>query len=198
VLPVVEVTDLHVRFAAVTVLKGISMHVAPRESVAVLGPSGSGKSTLLAAVAGQLKPDRGSVVVSATNYALVHQSVPILPSRTVLENVKIACLAAGQGFTEAAECAAGHLRSVRVDERTFHNRAGQLSGGERQRLGLARAVALQPDLLLADEPTAQLDRASAAVVIEVIAAGALEGIASLVATHDPRLAAACDRAVSLE
>lgn len=195
--PVVDVANLGVCLGGAVVLEAVSLRVSRCESVAVLGPSGSGKSTLLAAIAGELAPTSGTIRVYAQTVALVHQSAPVLAARTAIDNVELAVLATGGGFGDSAERAACYLAQVGLERRTFHTLSGRLSGGERQRLGLARALAMRPQLLLADEPTAQLDRTSAAEIVDVVAGGALAGTTSVVATHDIRLAEACDRVVSL-
>ncbi len=194
---VVETTDLGVSFGALEVIRDVNFRVDSGETVAVVGPSGSGKSTLLATISGDLDPSQGTVRVEASLVAHVHQAAPTMARRTALDNVAIGAIAVGVPYLEAMEVAHHRLLSVGLGDHLHLHAAGKLSGGERQRLGLARALAMSPDLVLADEPTAQLDRANALSIIELLIGGVLSGTSALIATHDERLASACDRVVHL-
>lgn len=194
---VVVCQDLVVGHGATVVVDGLSFEVATGELVALLGPSGRGKSTVLAAIAGQLRPKSGSVDVLTDNFAFVHQTAPVLDRRSALDNVIVGWVAARSDRKGAVEGSRQCMNMLGLPERVHLLNAGQLSGGERQRLALARALAMQPMLLLADEPTAQLDRASAKTIIDCLRAGALRSMTSIIATNDDRLAEACDRSILL-
>lgn len=178
--------------------RGVNEAFSAGERCALTGPSGSGKSTMLSIVAGWLAPSEGAVVKEALNRVQwVFQNPHGVARRSAIDHVALPLLAAGTRPREAdarAEemCGLVGLRYLR-DRRPF----SLLSGGEAQRLMLARALASVPDLLLVDEPTAQLDRASAATVNTAIASIGEAGAIVLIATHDPDTAAACDRRVDL-
>ena len=195
------------------VLSGVSLSIDRGERVALVGPSGSGKSTLLQ-VAGLLdSPDRGSVRIGgvegrgatdAVRTALrrdrigfVYQFHHLLPELSALDNVLLPRMISGAGYTRAAERARDLLRKVGLAERMNH-RPTQLSGGEQQRVAVCRAIVNRPLILLADEPTGNLDLETAESVMSMLlelAAG--EGMAILAATHDLGLAERLDRSVAL-
>jgi lipoprotein-releasing system ATP-binding protein len=196
------------------VLRRIDLEVRAGEIVALVGPSGAGKSTLLH-VAGLLEPpDGGEVAISGEpagalnddgrtrlrrhKIGFVDQYHHLLPEFSALENIIVPQMIAGLGRREARSRARQLLKSLGLAERWNH-RPGKLSGGEQQRVAIARALANVPSLLLADEPTGNLDPATAAGVFSVLlqlTRGA--GLAALVATHNPNLAASLDRTVRLE
>ena len=196
------------------VLRGIDLEVRAGEIVALVGPSGTGKSTLLH-VAGLLEPpDGGEVTISGEpagplnddsrtrlrrhNIGFVYQYHHLLPEFSALENIVVPQLIAGLPHRKARSRASELLKTMGLTERRNH-RPGKLSGGEQQRVAIARALANVPRLLLADEPTGNLDPSTAAGVFSVLlqlARGA--GLAALVATHNPTLAASLDRTVRLE
>ena len=198
----------------IDVLKGIDLELVKGEVVALVGPSGSGKSTLLH-VAGLLEPpDAGSVVICGqacesmadagrtdlrrNHIGFVYQYHHLLPEFSALENVVMPQIIAGMGRKEARIRAAELLGWLGLAERADH-RPGHLSGGEQQRVAIARALANAPQLLLADEPTGNLDPSTASGVFSVLvklARGA--GLAALIATHNHELAASLDRIVRLE
>ena len=189
-------------------LRGVSFTLSAGEVVAVTGPSGSGKSTLLACLAGLDEPDGGTVRIHGNR--LSHQSEPVrarLRARwigmlfqsgnlfahlTVAQNVQLAPRLIG-GDRPAA---AGLLAELGIDHRAYAY-PGQLSGGELARAGLAVALANDPAVLLADEPTGELDRATEAAVLDLLADRADRGVAVLVASHSPAVAAAADRVLVL-
>lgn len=194
------------RGMAQPVLEDVSLSVADGESVAVMAPSGQGKSTLLAIAGLLLTPQQGQVrldddVVSAAlgrrlrgdRIQLILQSVNLLPRRSVLDNVVLPALAHGLDRIEAEERAIRLLDAVGV--RLPDRPARTLSGGQAQRVGVARALVTQPRLVLADEPTANLDAATATDVARVLLT--TTRTSTLVATHDPSVAELADRVVTL-
>ena len=196
------------------VLRGVDLEVREGEIVALVGPSGSGKSTLLH-IAGLLEtPDAGEVTISGEpcaglddnartakrrgNLGFVYQYHHLLPEFSALENVAIPQIIAGFNRGEAKRRARELLGWMGLESREKH-RPARLSGGEQQRVAIARAIAASPKLLLADEPTGNLDPDTAADVFSVLlklVRGA--GLAALVATHNPDLAARMDRVVRLQ
>mgnify|MGYP001594136641 FL=1 len=196
------------------VLRGVSLDLRPGEIVALVGQSGSGKSTLLH-IAGLLEqPDEGEVVVDGKVadrlgdrgrtalrrrfLGFVYQYHHLLPEFSAIENVMLPQMLNGLSRSEARVRAAGLLAMVQLKERGDH-RPGRLSGGEQQRVAIARAVANAPRVLLADEPTGNLDASTADVVFRQLLALVREtGMAALVATHNPDLAARMDRTVTLK
>ena len=197
----------------IEVLRGIDLAVKPGEIVALLGPSGSGKSTLLQAVglleggfegsiriAGQeaaTLDDNGRTRIRREALGFVYQFHHLLPDFTAEENVLLPQLVRGAEPAPALERARTLLGALGLSERLDH-RPAQLSGGEQQRVAVARALANRPALVLADEPTGNLDEATADVVFaEFLGLVRGEGSAALVATHNERLAARMDRVVRL-
>jgi len=196
------------------VLQGVDLAIAPGEIVALVGPSGAGKSTLLH-IAGLLEqPDSGEVWLDGGDCAalpdsrrtalrcrtlgFVYQYHHLLPEFSALENVLIPQMVAGRARGEAREAARALLESVGLGQRVDH-RPGQLSGGEQQRVAIARALANRPSVLLADEPTGNLDPHTAADVFAVLTARVREGgLAALIATHNLELSRRMDRVLSLE
>lgn len=176
---------------------GLDLEIAPGEVVALVGPSGSGKSTLLSIVAGWERPTQGQVErVGIDTTGWVFQNPHGVAGRAALDHVVLPLLARGLRRRDAEDHAAeilARFNLLSVADRPFR----ALSGGEAQRLMLARAVALAPDLLLVDEPTAQLDLRTAATVNEVLAAIAQDDSIVVVATHDPHTRDACTRVIDL-
>jgi lipoprotein-releasing system ATP-binding protein len=196
------------------VLKGITLDLKPGEIVALVGQSGSGKSTLLH-IAGLLeRPDEGDIVVGGKSagtagdrertvmrrqfLGFVYQYHHLLPEFSAIENVMLPQMLNGKSRAEARRRAAELLAMVQLKERADH-RPGRLSGGEQQRVAIARAIANAPRVLLADEPTGNLDSSTAdAVFRQLLALVRDTGMAALVATHNPDLAARMDRTVTLK
>ena len=206
----VEVT-LPSRAGPVAILRGLDLEVKGGDSVAVVGPSGSGKSTLLMVIAGLERATRGSVEVMGTSYAtldedglarlraanigIVFQSFHLVPTMTALENVALPLEFLDRDDAFATAQAA--LAEVGLSHRELHF-PGQLSGGEQQRVAIARALCPSPALILADEPTGNLDLATGAEVMDLLF-GLKERTRAtlLLITHDRSLAKRCDRIVSL-
>jgi lipoprotein-releasing system ATP-binding protein len=215
--PVLQVTGLARSFeqggARIDVLAGVDLTVAPGEIVALLGPSGSGKSTLLQAVGlleggftGDIRicgeavgalDDLGRTRVRRQRLGFVYQFHHLLPDFTARENVMLAQMVAGVPEAAAAARAGELLTSLGLGARLTHKPA-QLSGGEQQRVAVARALANRPALVLADEPTGNLDEATAQLVLAAfLDLVRSSGAAALVATHNIALAKKMDRVVSL-
>jgi lipoprotein-releasing system ATP-binding protein len=199
--------------AVIEVLRGVDLHVGQGEIVALLGPSGSGKSTLLQAVGLLEGGFEGSIRIAGEEAArldndgrtrlrrdaigFVYQFHHLLPDFSAAENVVLPQLIAGKIRPEAEARSASLLSALGLSERLTH-KPSQLSGGEQQRVAVARALANAPALILADEPTGNLDEATADVVLaEFLRLVRGEGAAALVATHNERLAAKMDRVVRL-
>jgi len=198
---------------SLTVLRDLELLVEAGEMVAVVGASGVGKSTLLHVLGGLDRADSGSVMVNGTNLTsladgevvafrnrhvgFVFQFHHLLPEFSALENAEMPMRIARAPLADARRRAEDLLRRVGLGDRLTH-RPGMLSGGEQQRVAVARALVMQPSVLLADEPTGDLDEQTAdslhALLREMHAA---YGLTSIIATHNPRLAAACDRVLRL-
>ncbi|MCK5785258.1 MAG: ABC transporter ATP-binding protein [Candidatus Sabulitectum sp.] len=199
--------------ASIRVLKGVDITVRIGEVVAVMGPSGSGKSTLLHALGLLERPEKGEVLVCGENgwtlssrkraelrnrkIGFVFQFHHLLEEFTLKENVMMPCLIAGYSGEEAANRADRLLERVGIDHRAMHF-PSRASGGERQRAAIARAIVMQPDIVLADEPTGNLDTDTSAEVEQLIMELAEEGGRSfLLATHSKDLASAVHRRLLL-
>ena len=197
--------------ARVHILKDIDLHIGSGEAVGLIGPSGSGKSTLLMVLAGLERPDSGKVVAAGEDLGrldedelarfrgrrvgIVFQSFHLIPTMTALENVAVPLELAGD--PDAFDRAASELGAVGLADRLGHYPA-QLSGGEQQRVALARALAPNPAILVADEPTGNLDEATGQQVVDLLFAGhAARNTTLVLVTHDPLLAARCDRVIRM-
>jgi putative ABC transport system ATP-binding protein len=213
--PLVALDEIRLSLASaagpVEILRGITLTIMPGETVALLGPSGSGKTSLLMVLAGLERPTAGRVELAGQDLGrldedglarlrrrhvgIVFQSFHLIPTMTAMENVAIPLeLAGDRNAFAAAETA---LARVGLGHRVGHY-PGQLSGGEQQRVAIARAFAAGPQLLLADEPTGNLDGATGRAVIDCLfAEHARLGTALLLITHDAELAARCGREINL-
>jgi putative ABC transport system ATP-binding protein len=197
--------------ARVHILRDIGLYIGHGEAVALLGPSGSGKSTLLMVMTGLERPDSGSVIVAGqdmrkldedglarfrgTHVGIVFQAFHLIPTMTAMENVAVPLELAGE--REALARARRELEAVGLAERVNHYPA-ELSGGEQQRVALARALAPNPAILVADEPTGNLDETTGREIIELLFRGHRErGTTLVLVTHDTELAARCDRVLHM-
>jgi putative ABC transport system ATP-binding protein len=214
-LPVIALAGVNLSLgrgaARVHILKDIDLHIGRGEAVGLIGPSGSGKSTLLMVMAGLERPDSGTVMVAGQDLCrldedglarfrgrqigIVFQSFHLIPTMTALENVAVPLELAGTA--DAFGRAARELAAVGLADRAGHYPA-ELSGGEQQRVALARALAPDPAILVADEPTGNLDEAIGGQIIELLFAGHRErGTTLVLVTHDAALAGRCGRVVRL-
>ena len=200
--------------APVHALRGLDLVVAEGSFVGVMGQSGSGKSTLLHILGGMDRADRGSIVIQGTEITalglqelsrfrnqtvgFVFQFHHLLPEFTALENVMMPLLLRGNPPAQAKEYAHAALADVRMEPRV-HHRPGELSGGEQQRVAVARALVGRPKLLLADEPTGNLDMHTGGAIGELLRTlHSRHGLTSIVVTHNEKLAAICTRCCRLE
>jgi putative ABC transport system ATP-binding protein len=193
-------------------LRGVSLEVRPGEYVAIVGPSGCGKSTLLQILGGIDTPTSGSVTLNGahleqltdreltrlrlTKLGFVFQRFHLLPVLSAAENVELPMAEAGMDRTERRARAAELLGYVGLAGRSDH-RATQLSGGEMQRVALARALANRPAVILADEPTGELDATTGRGILDLFRQLSLDGVTLVVVTHDERLAAEAGRVVHM-
>ncbi len=214
-VPVIALKNLRLRLgegaSSVDVLKDVSLQVERGQSTAIVGPSGSGKSTLLMVMAGLERVDHGEVHVAGQGLhgmtedevaafrgrtiGIVFQSFHLIPNMTALENVAVPLELAGHRdpFGQAAQ----ELAAVGLKDRVTHY-PGELSGGEQQRVAIARALAPAPAIMIADEPTGNLDQATGRQIADLLFEKARErGTTLVLVTHDPTLAQRCDRQVSM-
>jgi putative ABC transport system ATP-binding protein len=197
--------------ARVHILKSVSLDLMQGEALGLVGPSGSGKSTLLMCMAGLEQPDSGQILIQTQDLTrmsedqlarfrgqhigVVFQSFHLIPTMTALENVAVPLELSGNGDAFARASAA--LERVGLGHRLTHYPA-EMSGGEQQRVALARAIVANPSILVADEPTGNLDESTGADIIELLFALQREqGTTLVLVTHDLGLAARCDRTVRL-
>jgi len=211
--PLVMLEDVHLTLGSaagpVNILRGISLAIAAGETVSLLGPSGSGKSTIMMVIGGLERPSVGRVWVDGNDLSalnedalarlrraqvgIVFQAFHLIPTMTALENVALPLELGGR--RDAFVAAAQSLTAVGLGDRLTHY-PGQLSGGEQQRVAIARAFIAGPKLLLADEPTGNLDAATGRLVIDCLFEHqARHGTTLLLITHDPSVAERCERQI---
>lgn len=202
----------HVGDSEVHALESVNLHVSSGEHVSISGPSGSGKSTLLHIVGCLDRPTSGRYTLDGKDtgalselersrlrrdrIGFVFQFFHLLPRLTAIANVELPMLFAGVPPAERRAKALSALEAVGIAERKTH-RPEQLSGGERQRAAIARAVVMNPSVLLADEPTGNLDRHSAVEVMELLESMNRKGLTLVVVTHDPEIAERAERVVRM-
>lgn len=191
----IEATGVTHGYGDRVVLHDVSLAVALGDTIAVCGPSGSGKTTLLAVLGGLLSPDHGTVTRRG-DIAWVLQTTNALPHRTAFDNVALGALVGGRDRREVVGDTAAGLRAVGLWEQR-DTAARQLSGGELQRVSIARALVSDRRVVLADEPTGQLDTATGAMVTEALLPLGKAGRALVVATHDPAVADRCHQRLDL-
>jgi putative ABC transport system ATP-binding protein len=217
-MSMIELKDVHRTYgeghAAVQALRGVSLSVPPGQFVAIMGPSGSGKSTLLHLVGALDWPSQGEVILDGNAVArmddnaltrlrrerigFIFQFFNLLPTLSALENVCLPALLGGKTLRAVEGKAMELLSKVGLKDR-FDHRPGQLSGGEQQRVAIARALVTDPPILLADEPTGNLDSKSGAEVLALLRTACDERkVAIVMVTHDPTAAARADRRVNIK
>ena len=217
--PIIDASDVDYRLdiagKPLHILKRVSLRVAPSEVVAIVGPSGSGKTSLLMLLAGLERATSGKIIVNSAELGaldeddlarfrrhtlgIVFQSFHLIPSLTAQDNVGLALEIAAPDLTQSQirDKAAAALAAVGLGDR-LHHRPSALSGGEQQRVGLARAMVANPPLLLADEPTGNLDQKTGAIVVDLMFDLARQqGTSVVLITHDPHLAARADRVFTM-
>ena len=213
--PVIDLKDVSLRLgegpSSVQVLKDVSLAVEHGQSAAIVGPSGSGKSTLLMVIAGLERVDNGTISVAGERIdrlsedaiaafrgrtiGIVFQSFHLIPNMTALENVAVPLELAG--YHDPFSVAEAELAAVGLKDRFTHY-PGELSGGEQQRVAIARALAPEPAIVIADEPTGNLDQATGRQIADLLFSTARErGTTLVLVTHDPVLAERCDRQVAM-
>ena len=213
--PLIRLESIHLKLASaageVNILRGIDLAIEAGETVGIVGPSGSGKSTLLMVMGGLERPTSGKVTIAGADFSgldedglarfrrdhvgIVFQSFHLIPTMTALENVAVPLELAGN--PDASARAAQELAAVGLGDR-LHHYPTQLSGGEQQRVALARALAPDPAILVADEPTGNLDEATGKQIVDLLFTKHAErGMTLVLVTHDTSLAQRCDRVVRL-
>ncbi len=203
----------HLGDADLNVLQGINLHIKKGEFVAIIGPSGSGKSTLMNMVGLLDTPSRGQIIIENTNIAklkedelsklrgkkigFIFQQFNLIPTLTALENVMLPTIFQNMPKDERLKIATSLLTRVGLQDRLDH-RPGQLSGGQQQRVAIARSLANNPEIILADEPTGNLDSTSGVAVMEMIQELHKEGKTIVLITHDPRLVKFATRVIHIQ
>jgi putative ABC transport system ATP-binding protein len=204
----VAARDIHVSYDAHEVLQGVDLRVAPGQMIAVTGPSGAGKTTLLWVLAALVNPERGEVTIggdthrdrdetSAVGVVLIPQDNALAAVLTAAENVLVPLLAAKVQPEDARELTAWALEIVGLGE-AGDQLVEELSGGQQQRVAVARGLAQQGTVVLADEPTSELDAVNRGRIVALLRAEAERGAAVVLATHDPDAAAECDAELHLD
>ncbi len=214
--PALKLSDIHLKLAShageVNILRGINLEIKRGETIAIVGPSGSGKSSMMMVIAGLERASQGRIEIAGQDVTtfsedelalfrrdhvgIVFQDFHLIPTMTALENVAVPLEFAGR--KKPFELAADQLKAVGLDHRLHHYPA-QLSGGEQQRVALARAFGANPDLLLADEPTGNLDGETGKRIMDLLFNRHKDQNSTLLLiTHDPNLAEQCDRIIHVQ
>lgn len=196
----------------VNALRGVTFNVKKGELVAIMGPSGSGKSTLMALVGCLEKPTSGKVVINGIDITaipdrelpqirremigFVFQHYNLLPALSALGNVELAMRFSGVTKKERLKRAEKLLQRLGLEKR-LHHKPNELSGGEQQRVSIARAIANNPSIILADEPTGEVDSSTRDKTIEIFEELSLRGQTIIIVTHDPEVAKHCDRVIRI-
>ena len=196
----------------VNALRGVTFNVKKGELVAIMGPSGSGKSTLMALVGCLEKPTSGKVVINGIDITaipdrelpqirremigFVFQHYNLLPALSALGNVELAMRFSGVTKKERLKRAEKLLQRLGLEKR-LHHKPNELSGGEQQRVSIARAIANNPSIILADEPTGEVDSSTRDKIIEIFEELSLQGQTIIIVTHDPEVAKHCDRVIRI-
>jgi putative ABC transport system ATP-binding protein len=206
--PLIRIENLRKSFGANEVLKGVSLEVAKGEAICIIGPSGSGKSTILRCINALVPFDQGSIqdgdmdvgaakldkIALRRRVGMVFQQYNLFPHRTALQNVMQPLVYRRMPPVERRERAAHALEKVGLGDRLDH-RPNQLSGGQRQRVAVARALVGEPSLLLADEPTGNLDSRTSLEIMALFDALHAQGQTVVIVTHEPDIAAHCRRTI---
>ena len=179
------------------VLKGVNFSVRPGEKVAIIGRSGAGKSTLLNILGGLERPTSGTVT-RPKNIGFVFQQYHLMPELTVLENVLLPTMSKARREDGSRRRRAEELLAKVGLKDRMHHLPSELSGGEMQRVALARAIVTDPEIVLADEPTGNLDAMTGAEILKMLSALSAGATALVMVTHSPEAAAICDRVLTLE
>ena len=196
----------------VNALRGVTFNVKKGELVAIMGPSGSGKSTLMALVGCLEKPTSGKVVINGIDITaipdrelpqirremigFVFQHYNLLPALSALGNVELAMRFSGITKKERLKRAEKLLQRLGLEKR-LHHKPNELSGGEQQRVSIARAIANNPSIILADEPTGEVDSSTRDKIIQIFEELSLQGQTIIIVTHDPEVAKHCDRVIRI-
>ena len=209
----IKTKDIHKSFGALEVLKGIDLSIDKGEVVSIVGPSGAGKTTLLQILGTLSRPTSGEIEIDGvavhtlsdkniskfrnTKIGFVFQSYNLLPKTTALENVELPLIYRGMPREERRRLAQEALVSVGLEKRMDH-RPGEMSGGQQQRVAIARAVAAKPPIIMADEPTGNLDSASGLDIMRKLTALNEQGTSIILITHDNHLAQMAKRIVTIQ
>lgn len=212
----IEAHELYRQFVmgdtVVKVLRGVDLHVGRGELLCLMGPSGSGKTTLLNSIGGLDQPDEGQIVIDGQNITqldenglatyrrkkvgYIFQTFNLIPSMTALQNVEFPMIFAGVSRTKRMERAERLLTQVGLGDRMDH-KPTELSGGQQQRVAVARALVNEPQLLLGDEPTGNLDSKTGTEIMHLLQALNHQGLTMVLVTHDPRLSEYATRTVEM-
>ena len=210
--PILKITDLEVAVDDTPILKGVNLEIPQGEVHALMGPNGSGKSTLMNMLGCLDRPTGGTYLLNGRDVSrmnakelaqvrneeigFVFQSFELLPRQTALENVELPLIYASGGWRGRRQRALAALERVGLAKRVDH-RPNQLSGGQRQRVAIARAILNKPSILLADEPTGNLDSATTTEILALFRQLHAEGQTVIIVTHEDEVAAHCQRVVRL-